>query len=84
MKDTVEKTVSRANMKVKSAVKSTKTSDGGQFTKEQKAENPKITVEVKNISDKNSGYKDMDAALKAAKDGKEKYPDMIQTVILRI
>lgn len=79
MKDTVEKTVSRANMKVKSAVKSTKTSDGGQFTKEQKAENPKITVEVKNISDKNSGYKDMDAALKAAKDGKEKYPDMIQT-----
>ena len=77
--DTVEKTVSRANMKVKSAVKSTKTSDGGQFTKEQKAENPKITVEVKNISDKNSGYKDMDAALKAAKDGKEKYPDMIQT-----
>lgn len=78
MKDTVEKTVSRANMKVKSAVKSTKTSDGGQFTKEQKAENPKITVEVKNISDKNSGYKDMDAALKAAKDGKEKYPDMIQ------
>ena len=79
MKDTVEKTVSRANMKVKSAVKSTKTSDGGQFTKEQKAENPKITVEVKNISDKNSGYKDMDAALKAVKDGKEKYPDMIQT-----
>ena len=79
MKDTVEKTVSRANMKVKSAVKSTKTSDGGQFTKEQKAGNPKITVEVKNISDKNSGYKDMDAALKAAKDGKEKYPDMIQT-----
>ena len=79
MKDTVEKTVSRTNMKVKSAVKSTKTSDGGQFTKEQKAENPKITVEVKNISDKNSGYKDMDAALKAAKDGKEKYPDMIQT-----
>lgn len=79
MKDTVEKTVSRANMKVKSAVKSTKTSDGGRFTKEQKAENPKITVEVKNISDKNSGYKDMDAALKAAKDGKEKYPDMIQT-----
>ena len=79
MKDTVEKTVSRANMKVKSAVKSTKTSDGGKFTKEQKAENPKITVEVKNISDKNSGYKDMDAALKAAKDGKEKYPDMIQT-----
>lgn len=79
MKDTVEKTVSRANMKVKSAVKSTKTSDGGQFTKEQKAENPKITVEVKNIGDKNSGYKDMDAALKAAKDGKEKYPDMIQT-----
>ena len=79
MKDTVEKTVSRANMKVKYAVKSTKTSDGGQFTKEQKAENPKITVEVKNISDKNSGYKDMDAALKAAKDGKEKYPDMIQT-----
>lgn len=79
MKDTVEKTVSRANMKVKSAVKSTKTSDGGQFTKEQKAENPKITVEVKNISDKNSGYKDMDAALKAAKDDKEKYPDMIQT-----
>lgn len=79
IKDTVEKTVSRANMKVKSAVKSTKTSDGGQFTKEQKAENPKITVEVKNISDKNSGYKDMDAALKAAKDGKEKYPDMIQT-----
>ncbi len=79
MKDTVEKTVSRANMKVKSAVKSTKASDGGQFTKEQKAENPKITVEVKNISDKNSGYKDMDAALKAAKDGKEKYPDMIQT-----
>ena len=79
MKDTVEKTVSRANMKVKSAVKSTKTSDGGQFTKEQKAENPKITVEVKNISDKNSGCKDMDAALKAAKDGKEKYPDMIQT-----
>ena len=79
MKDTVEKTVSRANMKVKSAVKSTKTSDGGQFTKEQKAENPKITVEVKNISDKNSGYIDMDAALKAAKDGKEKYPDMIQT-----
>ena len=79
MKDPVEKTVSRANMKVKSAVKSTKTSDGGQFTKEQKAENPKITVEVKNISDKNSGYKDMDAALKAAKDGKEKYPDMIQT-----
>lgn len=79
MKDTVEKTVSRANMKVKSAVKSTKTSDGGQFTKEQKAENPKITVEVKNISDKNSGYKDMDAALKVAKDGKEKYPDMIQT-----
>lgn len=79
MKDTVEKTVSRANMKVKSAVKSTKTSDGGQFTKEQKAENPKITVEVKNISDKNSGYKDIDAALKAAKDGKEKYPDMIQT-----
>ena len=79
MKDTVEKTVSRANMKVKSAVKSTKTSDGGQFTKEQKAENPKITVEVKNISDKNSGYKDMDTALKAAKDGKEKYPDMIQT-----
>lgn len=79
MKDTVEKTVSRANMKVKSAVKSTKTSDGGQFTKEQKAENPKITVEVKNISDKNSGYKDMDATLKAAKDGKEKYPDMIQT-----
>ena len=79
MKDTVEKTVSRANMKVKSAVKSTKTSDGGQFTKEQKAENPKITVEVKNISDKNSGYKDMDAALKAAKNGKEKYPDMIQT-----
>lgn len=79
MKDTVEKTVSRANMKVKSAIKSTKTSDGGQFTKEQKAENPKITVEVKNISDKNSGYKDMDAALKAAKDDKEKYPDMIQT-----
>ena len=36
-------------------------------------------MEVKNISDKNSGYKDMDAALKAAKDGKEKYPDMIQT-----
>lgn len=79
MKDTVEKTVSRANMKVKSAVKSTKTSDGGQFTKEQKEENPKITVEVKNISDKNSGYRDMDEALKAAKDGKEKYPDMIQT-----
>ena len=77
MKSTVEKTVTRANMNVKDKDKGQ--SIKGDFTEEQKKENPKIVVDVVNVSDKEHKYKNINSALKAAEDGKEKYPDMVQT-----
>lgn len=81
MKSTVEKTVARANMKVKdkSGGQNSEQSTKGDFTEEQKKENPKITVDVVNVSDKKHKYKNINYALKAAEEGKEKYPDMVQT-----
>lgn len=81
MKSTVEKTVMRAKMNVKDKDNSqtAEQSSKGDFTKEQKEENPKITVNVVNICDSRHKYKNMNLALKAAENGKEKYPDMVQT-----
>lgn len=78
MKNTVEKTVSRANMNMRDK-KGTVKHDAGEFTKEQKKENPRITVEVVDISAKTSGYKSVEDALKDAEKGKISYPDIVQT-----